>query len=60
LIQRGLAAKHGAMLVARRVFIGVLTAPGATLDGVHLSKSGHAKMAEVIWEVLLPAYSKGK
>jgi acyl-CoA thioesterase-1 len=60
LIQRELAARYGVTLVPRRIFIGVLTTSGATLDGVHLSKSGHARMAEAIWEVLQPAYEKGK
>lgn len=60
LIQRGLAAKHGVALVPRRIFIGVLTTPGATLDGVHLSKSGHARMAETMWEVVRPAYEGRK
>jgi acyl-CoA thioesterase-1 len=44
-IQRRLARKHGAILVPKRVFARVLGAPGATLDGLHLSQSGHDLMA---------------
>jgi acyl-CoA thioesterase-1 len=57
--QRRLARQHGVWLVPRRLVIGVLTSPGATLDTVHLSPEGHALMAEAIWRVLEPAFSRG-
>ena len=56
MIQRELAAKYAVVLIPKRIFIGVLTTPGATVDGIHLSPAGHAWMADVIWEVIGPAY----
>jgi acyl-CoA thioesterase-1 len=52
LVQRRLAARYGVTLIARRVFVSVLTAGGATLDSVHLSAAGHEAMAERVWELL--------
>jgi acyl-CoA thioesterase-1 len=49
--QRRLAAKHGAMLVPRSVFARVLATPGATIDGLHLSNSGHEHLANALWEL---------
>lgn len=44
--QRTLAAKHGVTLIPKWCLAGVLGAPGATDDGLHLSSSGHAWLAE--------------
>jgi acyl-CoA thioesterase-1 len=52
--QRRLAARHDVRLIPKRVFISVLTADGATLDGVHLSPSGHELMADVVLRLLRP------
>jgi acyl-CoA thioesterase-1 len=54
IIQRRLAAKYDVVLIPRRIFIGVLTTSGATVDGIHLSPDGHAQMAEVIWNAIGP------
>jgi acyl-CoA thioesterase-1 len=57
-IQRGLARRHGVVLVPKRVLTGVLAAPGATVDGIHLSAAGQERMAAAMWEqlgALLPA-----
>lgn len=54
--QRRLARKHGVVLVPRRVFISVLTSRGATVDGVHLSPTGHRLMADAMWQIVRPAY----
>jgi acyl-CoA thioesterase-1 len=54
--QRRLATKYGAVLIPKRVFVAVLTGEGATLDSVHLSQQGHARMAEVVWTLIRPAY----
>lgn len=51
-VQRRLAWRHGALLVPKRVLIQLLTTPGATLDTIHLSDSGHQLMADAIWNVL--------
>jgi acyl-CoA thioesterase-1 len=55
--QRRLAAKYGVALIPKRVFTTVLTADGATLDGVHLSSAGHELMAETVWDLIRPAYA---
>ena len=57
-IQRQLAAKHGIPLIPKRVFIGVLTGDRMTIDGIHLTKAGHERMADVIWETIRGAYGK--
>lgn len=54
--QRRLAARHGVALVPKRAFAGVLTADGATTDGLHLSAAGHERMAGTVWDVLRPAF----
>jgi acyl-CoA thioesterase-1 len=57
-IQRRLARRHGAILVPKRLLLGVLATRGATVDSIHLSRAGHALMAEAIWTVLRPAYRR--
>jgi acyl-CoA thioesterase-1 len=54
--QRRLAARHGAILVPKRVLLGVLLARGATLDTIHLAPSGHRKMAVEMWRVIRGAF----
>ena len=49
--QRRLAARHGALLVPKSVLASVLSTPGATVDGLHLSPSGHALLAETLWNL---------
>ncbi|MBN2024269.1 MAG: hypothetical protein JW809_15910 [Pirellulales bacterium] len=46
--QRQVAAKYGAALLPKRCFTRVLGTPGTTLDGVHLSRTGHEAMAGVV------------
>jgi acyl-CoA thioesterase-1 len=55
-VQRRLARKHNALLIPKRVFMRVLTGPGATVDGLHLSQAGHERMAAALWEILSPAF----
>lgn len=54
--QRSAAAKHGVVLIPKRVFLSVLAADGATLDSIHLSDRGHRMMAECVWRVIGGAY----
>jgi acyl-CoA thioesterase-1 len=54
-IQRGLAKKHGIVLIPKRFFVDVLSSPNATVDLAHLSQSGHKLMAEKVWLVISPA-----
>ncbi|MEX2561403.1 MAG: GDSL-type esterase/lipase family protein [Pirellulales bacterium] len=56
LIQRRLARRHGVVLIPKRVLLGVLRRDGATLDSVHLSQAGHERMAELVWDVVRPAF----
>lgn len=55
-IQRRLAREHGAILIPKRVLLGVLLRPGATLDSIHLAESGHRAMAVAVWDALRGAY----
>jgi acyl-CoA thioesterase-1 len=50
--QRRQAARHGVFLVPKRVLMGILSAHASTLDTIHLSPSGHAHMAEVMWHAI--------
>lgn len=52
LTQRRLAAKHGAVLIPKRALMGVFTGGDATLDSIHLSQSGHDRMAEIVGGLL--------
>ncbi len=47
-IQRRLARAQGVSLIPKRCLTGVLGTPGATVDGLHLSDTGQALMAESI------------
>lgn len=56
-IQRRLAQRYHALLVPKRVLLGVLQRPGNTSDTIHLTQAGHQHMAHTLWTVLRPAYS---
>ncbi|QDV35647.1 Esterase TesA precursor [Tautonia plasticadhaerens] len=56
-IQRRLARRHGALLVPKRVLLGILGRGGATLVTIHLTQEGHHHMAGVVWEVVRRAYA---
>jgi len=43
-------------MIPKWVFVNVLTAGGATVDSVHLSRQGHERMAETVWNVIRPAF----
>ena len=47
-IQRALAKAHAVPLIPKRGFTRVLSGTGATIDGLHLSESGAADMAELV------------
>lgn len=51
-IQRRLARRHNVVLIPKRYFASVLIGEEATLDGLHLSRSGHRKMAAMVWGAL--------
>jgi acyl-CoA thioesterase-1 len=52
LIQRSLSGKHRALLVPKRLLLGILQQAGTTLDTIHLSQEGHSRMADAVWSVL--------
>lgn len=43
--QRRIARKHDAVLIPKRVLVTVLSRPGNTSDGIHLTQRGHEAMA---------------
>jgi len=51
-IQRRLARDHKAILVPKRAYTEVIGAPGATVDGLHLSQSGQRRMAQMMLCIL--------
>ena len=56
MIQRH-AVEYQVILVPKRFFIEILTTTDATVDGVHLSRTGHFLMADAVWELIRSAYS---
>jgi acyl-CoA thioesterase-1 len=50
--QRRVARRHKITLVPKRFFIDVLSAPNATVDGIHLSAAGQRRMAEMVWSFI--------
>lgn len=54
-IQRRLAEQHGVYLMPKRVLSLLLADSTATVDGIHLSASGHAALAEIVWSAIRPA-----
>jgi lysophospholipase L1-like esterase len=48
-IQRRLAHAHGVLLIPKRFLAGVLATPGATVDGLHLSGTGHKLLSDRLW-----------
>ncbi|MFO0818421.1 MAG: GDSL-type esterase/lipase family protein [Pirellulales bacterium] len=59
-IQRTLAAKHNAILLPKRIFLSVIAGGDATLDSIHLSQSGHQRMADTVWHIVSTAYSPSR
>lgn len=53
-VQRELASTHAVLLVPKRVLADVICAPGATVDGLHLSNKGHAMLAGRLFEMFQP------
>jgi acyl-CoA thioesterase-1 len=50
-VQRSLARSHDVVLIPKRYLSGVLSARGGTTDGLHLSSTGHALMADTVWSL---------
>jgi acyl-CoA thioesterase I len=50
--QRILAIKYGVVLLPKRYLVRVLSRAGATVDGLHLSESGHQALAGLVYQAL--------
>ena len=58
--QRSVARRRGVILIPRRYFAAVLSVPGATVDGIHLSAAGQQRMAEMIWDLFGRSLMSGR
>ena len=52
MVQRDLAKTHGVTLIPKRYFAKIMSTPGATVDGLHLSNSGHSLLAHALFEMV--------
>ncbi|RLS37039.1 MAG: hypothetical protein DWH81_11700 [Planctomycetota bacterium] len=52
--QRRLSRQYRCRLIPKRLLVDVLAAPGSTTDTLHLSQTGHQRLAEQIWSVIGP------
>ena len=57
-IQRQLAAKYGVVLIPKRFFVSVMSAPNAASDGIHLTDAGAHRMAALVADILRPLLIK--
>lgn len=55
-VQRAIAVKHHVTLIPKRIFLSVIADRQATLDTIHLSQSGHHRMADCVWRVIKSAF----
>jgi len=56
MVQRDLAKSHGVTLIPKRYLAKIICTPGATVDGLHLSNTGHALLACTLFEMLTQAH----
>jgi acyl-CoA thioesterase-1 len=56
-IQRTLAQRHQVKLIPKRIFLSIIAGDGSTLDSIHLSQTGHQKMADCVWGIIEPAFA---
>ena len=52
MVQRALAREHGVKLIPKRFLAGVMGTPGATVDGLHFSNTGHVLFARALLGML--------
>jgi lysophospholipase L1-like esterase len=48
MVQRAVAKEHGVTLIPKRFLADVMSAPGATVDGLHFSNAGHILFARAL------------
>lgn len=51
-MQRRLANRYHVHLIPRRHLMSVLTTPGSTVDGIHLSAAGQEHLMRLLWNLL--------
>jgi acyl-CoA thioesterase-1 len=51
MVQRELAKSHGVTLIPKRYLATVICSPNATVDGLHLSNTGHTLFARALFEM---------
>lgn len=54
MVQRQLAARYHAQLIPKEVLADVLLSPETTLDSIHLTQTGHDRLAEMVWKIIRP------
>lgn len=52
MVQRALAKEHGVALIPKRFLADVMSTPGATVDGLHFSNTGHVLFARALFGML--------
>jgi lysophospholipase L1-like esterase len=52
MVQRALAKEHGVTLIPKRFMADVMSTPGATVDGLHFSNTGHTLFARELFGML--------
>ena len=53
MVQRALAKEHGVTLIPKRFMADVMSTPGATVDGLHFSNTGHILFARTLHEMFI-------
>lgn len=56
-LQRTIARRHQVQLIPKRQFLSVLAGDDSTMDSIHLSATGHQRMAKLVWRMIRSAYS---
>jgi len=57
MVQRALAKEHGVTLIPKRYIADVMSTPGATVDGLHFSNTGHVLFARALFGMLTHSVS---
>jgi hypothetical protein len=52
MVQRALAKKYSVTLIPKRFMADVMSTPGATVDGLHFSNTGHILFARALYGML--------
>lgn len=56
--QRRLARIYNVALIPKHLFLSVIAEEDSTLDTIHLTQSGHQRMADAVWSVVAPAFDE--